>query len=211
MLQQSTIVASSNLTQDNARAYCRLRKKLRGCVTRSAIFLIASLIVLIPLDSMSATDQASAAMQTWDQILTDDCFEDVAEFKRTIRQEGNERIYMYSTFAGDGVDGELLMSIVVAVGPAGKRLDPEAWKKAFSAASDIEKAREFPKIGTRAQMQAPTFSPDGALSGILFTTSDELFDVLVSLYEASSAAPRGSLTAENVARRIERAYRATFQ
>lgn len=207
---QPTIVESRSLTQKTTYNYYHSRRNLRGFVTKSAVLLIVTFILLIPVDSCRAADQASAAMRTWDQILTDDCFEDVANFNRTIRQEGNERIYMYSTFAGDAVDRELLMSIVVAVGPAGKRLDPKAWKKAFSAASDIEKVREFPKVGSRAQAQVPTFSPDGALSGVLFTTSDELFDVLVSLYEASSAAPRGSLTADNVARRIERAYLGTF-
>ena len=178
---------------------------------RNAVLLIASLIILIPLGSCKADGQASAAMRTWDNILSEDYFKEIANFERAIQQEDNERVYIYSAFAGEVDDAKLLMSIVIAVGPAGKRLDPATWESAVSAVSDLEKARDFPEIGIRAQVQAPTFSPQGAMSKILFTTSDELFDVLVSLYEASSDSPRGSVTVDDMAKRIDRAYLGTFQ
>ena len=103
------------------------------------------------------------------------------------------------------------MSVVVAVGPVGGRLDPEDWKAAVATATASKRARDFPEIGARAQMQEPSFGPDGALSGLVFATSDQLFDVLVSVYEESSAAPRGSLTAIGAARRVEKAYDDSFE
>lgn len=169
--------------------------------------LFTLFLVLAPLGSYAA-ERASAPLRAWDQLLPADRFSDIAEFRRTISQEGNERVYVFTAAAGDGA---VLMSIVVAVGPVGKRLDPAAWQTAVSGASDAEKARDFPRIGSRAQMQAPSFSPDGAISGVVFATSDELFDVLVSVFEAGSDAPRGMLTAADAARRVEKAYEQTFE
>lgn len=155
-----------------------------------------------------AAERAAAPLRAWDELVPGDLFADIADFDRTIRQEGNERVYVFSA---TGADGTVLMSVVVAVGPVGKRLDPAAWRAAFAQARAAEKARDFPQIGSRAQVQAPSFSPDGALSGVVFATSDELFDVLVSVFEASSAAPRGELTAIDAARRIAKAYDDTYE
>ena len=169
--------------------------------------LLTLFLVLAPAGACAA-ERASAPMRAWDRILPGDRFSDIADFVRVISQEGNERVYVFT--APDG-DGAVLMSILVSVGPVGKRLDPAAWQTAVDGASDADKARDFPPIGSRAQMQAPSFSPDGAFSGVVFATSDALFDVLVSVYEASSDAPRGTLTATDAARRIEKAYEQTFE
>ena len=206
-----SIAESSDLVQENTFACHHSRKEFRCLVTRPLIMLATSFLLLISVASSIAADQASVAMRSWDQILTKDFFNNIVKFNRTIQQKGNERIYMYSAFTGDpAAGGKLLMSIVVAVGPAGKRLDPDVWKKSFAAASDIEKVKMFPKMGVRAQVQAPSFSPDGALSGVVFTTTDELFDVLVSLYEVSSTVPGGAIAVIEMALRVESAYLGTF-
>ncbi len=207
---QTTIMEAYNLTHDATYAYFHLQRNIQGFMIKSAVLLMTTCILFLSINGCRAADQASAAMRTWDKILTSHCFEDVAKFNRTIRQQGNQRIFMFSTFSGNTVNGKVVMSIVVAVKPAGKGLDPEVWKKAFSVATAKDKINQFPEIGIRALEQVPTFSPDGALSGVLFTTSDELFDVQVSFYESSSAAPGGSLTADKAVLRIEQAYLGTF-
>lgn len=98
---------------------------------------------------------------------------------------------------------------MVAIAPAGSRLPAANYQKAVKAADLANKARDFPKIGARARAQASRFSPDGALSGLIFTTLDGFFDVVVSVFEESSSAERPSLTAEDAARRVEAAYNAT--
>lgn len=208
---QQTVLKSSRFTQGDGSAYRRLLSCRRALVAKSKVVVIVLLSLLVSVAGSSAADSASAAMRTWDRILADGFFADMAEVGRTIQQDGNKRVYMYSALVGDAGDGEVLFSVVVAVGPAGKQLDPVRWSDAFSAASDSEKLREFPRIGARAQRQAPLFSPDGALSGIMFTTTDELFDVRVSIYEASSTASKTVPDIDDLARQIDRAYAGTFQ
>ncbi len=164
----------------------------------------AFLLVFALLSAGScAAQRGPAPAALWDDVIRPGLFADVAEFSRTIEQEGGTRIYVLSAAAG----GEPVLSVVVSVTPAGGQLDPDAWRAARDHADDTNRRQPFPRIGSRAQAQAPSFSPEGAFSGLLFTTSDERYDVLVSVFEASSSAPRGELTATDAARRLERAYR----
>jgi len=152
--------------------------------------------------------EAGAPHRAWDQIVTKEFFSDIANFSLAIEQGNSERIYAYSF---SDTQDKLIISVAVMVGPAGKRLNPDAWKAAEAASDEENRARNFPKIRLRAQVTAQQFSPVGALSTIDFTTKDDLFDVRVSVFEASSTEPLGSLEAIGAARRVEQAYNATFQ
>jgi hypothetical protein len=147
-----------------------------------------------------------APLRAWDGIVSATLFADIANFERDFRQESGERVY---TFLALDKEGKLTLSVVVAIGPAGSRLPLEEWQAAFITADSTSRERDFPKIGSRARAQAPSFSPDGALSGVTFATSDGFFDVAVSVFEASSKAKHPPITAEDAARRINAAYDAT--
>lgn len=201
-----SIAVSLDLVQEIAFTLRYSQKELQYLVARRLIVIATSILLIVLVSSSLAADQSSIALQSWDEILTGDFFNDIAKFNRIVQQKGSERVYVYSTFTDAAAGGKSLISIVVAVGPAGKRLDPDVWNKAFAASSDIEKMKTFPTVGVRAQVQTFSFSPDGALSGVVFTTADESFDVLVSLYEVSSTAPGGGITANDMAHRIESAY-----
>lgn len=153
-----------------------------------------------------AADRAAAPLRAWDGIVSTTLFADIADFERHIRQEAGERVYAF--LARDGAGG-LALSVAVAIAPAGSRLPPADWQAAVAAADPATRARDFPEIGARARAEAPRFSPDGALSGVTFTTSDGFFDVAVSVFEESGSAVRPPLAAEDAARRIDAAYDAT--
>lgn len=150
--------------------------------------------------------QGTAPLRAWDGIVSATLFADIADFERGLRQESGERVYTFLALDGEG---KLSLSVVVAIGPAGSRLPPEEWRAAVSAADSTSRERDFPKIGARARAQEPRFSPDGALSSVIFATSDGFFDVAVSVFEASSKAKRLPLTADDAARRVAAAYDAT--
>ena len=149
------------------------------------------------------TDRAAASLRVLDSIVSTTLFADIADFERNIRQEASERVYTFRALDGAG---RLALSVAVAITPAGSRLPPADWQAAVGAADPATRAREFPEIGARARVQTPYFSPDGMLSGVIFATSDGLFDVVVSVFEASSKGVRSPLTAEHAARRIDAAY-----
>jgi hypothetical protein len=151
-------------------------------------------------------DRAAVPLRAWDGIVSATLFTDIADFERDIRQEAGERVYAF--LALDGAGG-LALSVAVAIAPAGSRLPPADWQTAVAAADPATRARDFPKIGARARVEAPRFSPDGALSGVIFATGDGFFDVAVSVFEGSGSAVRPPLTAEDAARRIAAAYDAT--
>lgn len=151
-------------------------------------------------------DRGTTPLRAWDGIVSATLFADIADFERDLRQESGERVYTFLALDGEG---RLALSVVVAIGPGGSRLPPEEWQAAVSAADSTSRERDFPKIGARARAQEPRFSPDGALSGVTFATSDGFFDVAVSVFEASGKAKRPPLTAEDAARRIDAAYDAT--
>ena len=175
-------------------------------VIRSSFFML--LMMLIAPSQEQADKSLSQLMKVWDQLLPASRFSDIADFSRVIREEDGERVY---EFSANAEDNSLLFSVVIAVGPIGSHLNPASWENAVSKASEEEKALNFPEIGSRAQLQAMVFSPRGALSGVAFATSDGRFDVFVSVFEASSAAPRGQLTALETAQRIEQVYDDTFE
>lgn len=160
------------------------------------------------VSSLSAEpgEKFSAPLRAWDTIVSPTLFADIANFDRDIRHEAGERLYAFQTF---DAAGKLLLSVAIAIAPAGSRLPQDEWKAAAANADPTMRARDFPEIGARARAEAPRFSPDGALSGVTFTTSDEFFDVVVSVFEESSSIVHPPLTAEDAARRIEAAYRAT--
>ncbi|MDJ0656479.1 MAG: hypothetical protein QNJ40_20125 [Xanthomonadales bacterium] len=164
---------------------------------------IVALAVLVASCAM-APSRGPANMAEWDQIVSSDLFADVAPFSRNVASDGDGRVF---SFAVEERPDEMLMSVVIVVGPPGSRLDADAWAAAVAVASDVERARDFPDLGARAQIQAPSFSPEGAFSGVVFTTADGNFDLQVSVFESSSATPRRSLTAIDAARRVDRAYR----
>ena len=114
---------------------------------RALVLLTLFLVLVVAPAGGYAGERASAPMRAWDGILPGDRFSDIADFGRTISQEGNERVYV---FTAPGGDGAVLMSILVSVGPVGKRLDPAAWQSAVDGASAADKARDFPQIGSRA-------------------------------------------------------------
>lgn len=151
-------------------------------------------------------DGGTAPLRAWDDIVSVTLLSDIADFERDFRQESGERIYTFLALEGEG---KLTLSVVVAIGPAGSRLPAEEWQAAVSAADPASRERDFPKIGARARAQTPRFSPDGALSSVIFTTRDGFFDVVVSVFEASSKAKRPPLTADAAARRVAAAYDAT--
>jgi hypothetical protein len=173
-----------------------LRKVTIVC---SIFFWIVTFLV-----SAGEDKRAAAPLRAWDCIISTTLFNDIMDFRREIRQEAGERVYAFSTR-----DGEGWISIAVAIAPAGSRLSSPDYQTAIKAADPANRARNFPKIGARARAEASRFSPDGALSGLIFTTYDGFFDVVVSVFEESSSVERPSLTAEDAARRIEAAYDAT--
>lgn len=151
-------------------------------------------------------DRGAAPLQAWDGIVSTTLFADVADFERDLLQKFGERAYSFLALDGEG---RLALSIAVAISPAGSRLPPKEWQAAVAASDSKTRVRDFPKIGARARAMPPRFSPDGALSGVTFATSDGFFDVAVSIFEASSKMERPPLTAEDVARRVDAAYDAT--
>lgn len=151
-------------------------------------------------------ERGAAPLRAWDSIVSATLFADIADFRRDFRQESGERVYTFLALDGEE---KLALSVVVAIGPAGSRLPPEEWQAAVTAADSKSRERDFPRIGARAHAQAPRFSPDGALSSVIFTTSDGFFDVVVSVFEASGKVKRPPLTADDAARRVDTAYDAT--
>ena len=125
-----------------------------------------------------------------------------------IEQEAAERVYTY--FLTDP-EGTPVLSVLVALSPAGTHLTEADHASATRGLAPEVLARDFPDFGARARVEAPFFSPSGGLTGLVFTTSDLLFDVRVSVFEASSDVDRPALTALEAARIVEDAYLATFE
>jgi hypothetical protein len=161
---------------------------------------------VVPSVGAWAGDRVAAPLRAWDGIVSVPLFADIADFERNVRQEAGERVYAF--LARDAAGG-LALSIAVAIAPAGSRLPAANWQAAVTATDPATRARDFPQIGARARAEAPRFSPDGALSGVIFVTSDGFFDVVVSVFEESGSAARLPLTAEDAARRIDAAYDAS--
>lgn len=173
-----------------------------------AVGLVSLLFFWAVVSSVGAgdADRAAAPLRAWDGIVSTTLFADIADFERDIRQEAGERVYTF--LALDGA-GRLALSVAVAIAPAGSRLPPADWQAAVAAADPATRVRDFPEVGARARAEAPRFSPDGMLSGVIFATGDGFFDVAVSVFEVSGSEVRPPLTAEDAARRIEAAYDAT--
>lgn len=150
-------------------------------------------------------DAPSAPLRAWDDIVSTDLLADIADFRRDTGEGPSERVY---SFLAVERGERLALSVTVAVAPAGSRLSAADWQAAVAAADAESRARDFPEIGARARAEVGRFSPDGALSDVTFTTGDGFFDVAVSVFEASGSTARPSLTAEDVARRINTAYAA---
>ena len=110
---------------------------------------------------------------------------------------------------------EFLCRLAVTVAPQGSLLDPAAYENARAKVreSDARLAEEeqiesaiFPDIGRRA-MQGIALGPRGGGTTVLFTTSDDKFDVSVDYtMRTREGLPDPGLDCLEVARTVSRAY-----
>lgn len=164
--------------------------------------------VLVLSSACARADTASAPMRAWDAIVTADLFAEAPVEVEPPSQQGPDRFF---TYAALDQDGGPLLSVAVKIGPAGSQIDAARWRAEFDAATDAVRQRDFPDIGARAWRKASFFSPAGALEAIAFTTSDGLFDILVSVFQASTEIERETISPADAARRINAAYQQTFE
>jgi len=85
------------------------------------------------VSSLSAEpgEKFSAPLRAWDTIVSPTLFADIANFDRDIRHEAGERLYAFQTF---DAAGKLLLSVAIAIAPAGSRLPQDEWKAAAANA-----------------------------------------------------------------------------
>ncbi len=161
------------------------------------------LTILIYLLASCSSNTPPTSIPTWDAILVPRLFADIANFEKDTHEKNNDRIFVFSA---PKKAGGILVSITVAVAPSGKWLDIRKWKKAYNTANLDQKEKEFPSIGARAQTQPASFSPTGVLTKVIYTTEDNKYDILVSVYEASNQELTTPITAIDAALRIDDAY-----
>jgi hypothetical protein len=79
----------------------------------------------------------------------------------------------------------------IAVAPVGNFLDPSLYKRRRNSAMQGDPAlmADYPPIGLRAQREFFGVGPGGAAYGLTFTTSDERFDIRITI---SSLMPEGA-------------------
>ena len=97
--------------------------------------------------------------------------------------------------------------LTLKLAAAGALLDERAYSERSAAATPEERARDFPDIGRRAQLQLYGFGPAGAAYGLTFTTADGRRDVQLQLSQLlpdGVDAPELDLT--QLAREIARRY-----
>jgi len=61
---------------------------------------------------------------------------------------------------------------------------------AYAAAGETGRLRDFPKDGARSMIEQVFAGPGGSVSTIVSTTSDERYDVKVTVADRGSARPR---------------------
>ncbi len=162
---------------------------------------LCTLLAFVATACTDLADRRGMSLYDWDEIVTVELAGPGPALAREILEQADERVY--SLYPADGGRG---LSIAIAVARGGSRLPVAEWQQAFAAAEGTIRERDFPSIGARARVATPRFSPDGALSGVTFTTRDGAFDVVVSLLEEGGGGPRQEITAIELARRIETAY-----
>ena len=169
------------------------------------LFIISSIYSIFFSISLIAEEeeQVTPILHAWDLIVTDDLFVDIADFQHIVESRVGERAYRFYT---NDETNRIALSVVVVIAPAGKLLALEDWLAGVENADPSIIARDYPEIGARARAETLYLSPDGALSGVTFTTSDESFDVAVTLFEGSGSTEYSMFSAKDVAKKISDTY-----
>ena len=133
----------------------------------------------------------SPSLETFDVIITAAFFQTESGKMPppafTSESSVDSRTYQ-ADYYREGKEAGHILSCSVMVAPAGSLLDATQHKrkrvqyaKLYADRDPVFMAREFPPIGSRAQREMMGAGPGGSAYGLVFTTSDERFDVRLTL------------------------------
>lgn len=143
----------------------------------------------------------------WDEILDRAFFEaHLGAGTLESSDEGETRNFVYQ-YRPTADEPSRILSLVIAVAPAGTFLDEGEYLAARERADADERRRDFPEIGGRAQMLPSFFGPDGASHGVVLTTKDARYDVRIVVSDTGTSSELGAPDPVEVGRDLLRAYR----
>lgn len=173
--------------------------------------IIGALVAAVSTPASADRAKASIAMRALDQVLGEDLFRSTGlTFSRMVEHRNHIRTFAYSSPEEETKNP--LAIITISVAAAGRFIEPmkDGDGDASTAGAKASNDRS-PSIGAITIDRGTVVSPDAVVSEIWFRTADNLFDVKVVVFEASSNVAHAELSAVSMAETVALAYHNTMK
>lgn len=172
--------------------------------------IIGALVFTASTPVLSDTGKASIAMRALDQILGEDLLQNTGlTFNRAVAHREHVRIYSYSS--REEKSGNPIAIITISVAASGRFIGTATGGEDTSAAGAKASNSQPLSIGAVSVDRGTLISPDTVVSEVWFRTTDNLFDVKVIVFEASSNVDHAELSGVSVAETVAAAYHNTMK